>query len=269
MKIYISADIEGVAGITHWDEAAKMRSEYAEYRQYMTAEVVAACEGALEAGATELLIKDAHGTGRNIIADALPDEARLIRGWSGSPLAMVQDIDNSFDALVMVGYHSKAGTDTNPLAHTNTLETQALLINGEVVSEFFIHTLAAAMHGVPVVFLSGDEGIVEEAQATIDGVETVAASRGLGESTTSITPNLSRQRIKAGVHKALTRSPLLTALELPPHFAVEVHYRRPTSAYRTSHYPGARQNGPRSIAFETSEYFDVLRFILFTVLGRV
>ena len=97
MKAYLSVDIEGVAGIAHWDEASKREADYAEFQDQMTSEAVAACEGALEAGATEVWIKDAHGTGRNIRQEALPVEAVLIRGWSNHPLGMVQELDAGFD----------------------------------------------------------------------------------------------------------------------------------------------------------------------------
>src|SRR3546814_17699783 len=89
MKIYISADIEGVDGITNWNEAEKNHPDYPEFRERMTEEVVAACEGAIAAGATEILIKDAHGSGRTILAERLPDCARLVRAWSGQPPARV------------------------------------------------------------------------------------------------------------------------------------------------------------------------------------
>ena len=85
MKLYISADIEGVAGIAHWDEANKSHAAYQEFREQMTLDVAAACRAALDSGIEELLVKDAHGSGRNIIASMLPEEARVIRGWSGHP----------------------------------------------------------------------------------------------------------------------------------------------------------------------------------------
>ncbi len=136
MKVYISADIEGTAGITNWEEAEKPHATYQEFRARMTDEVVAACEGAIEAGAKEILVKDAHDSGRNIIAARLPDCARLIRGWSGHPFSMVQELDESFDALLFVGYHAKAGSDDNPLAHTLRLRIAHLAINGEIASDF-------------------------------------------------------------------------------------------------------------------------------------
>ena len=103
MKVFISADIEGVAGITSWDETNKNHSDYEYFKIQMSKEVAAACEGANECGAKEIYIKDAHASGRNIIPDYLPENAYLIRGWSGDPLSMVQGIDDSFDALIFIG----------------------------------------------------------------------------------------------------------------------------------------------------------------------
>ena len=96
MKVYISMDIEGITGITHWDEATKNKADYRVFQEQMTDEVVAACEGALNAGATEIFVKDAHDTGRNIITSRLPEEAIMIRGWSGHPFCMLQELDETF-----------------------------------------------------------------------------------------------------------------------------------------------------------------------------
>lgn len=269
MKVYISADIEGVAGITHWNEARKSEPDYLEFRRRMTAETVAACEGAIAAGADEILIKDAHGTGRNIEAEALPACARLIRGWSGSPLAMVQELDASFSAVLMIGYHAKAGSADNPLAHTLSLDVQRIVLNGELLSEFLMHTYAAALFEVPVAFLSGDSGIVADVQALNPAIATLATSTGIGESTVSMAPVHARERIRAGVEQALRRDLAACRVALPDRFAVEIHYRKPTSAERTAHYPGARRTGACSIGFECEHYYEVLRLILFTVLGRI
>src|SRR6478736_2093084 len=131
MKVYISVDIEGVAGITHWDETNKAHADYAEFREEMTRETIAAIEGAEAAGAREILIKDAHETGRNLITSMLPGHVRLIRSWAGHPLCMVQELDASFDAVMMVGYHAAAGSEGNSLAHTLSLDAAEIRINGK------------------------------------------------------------------------------------------------------------------------------------------
>jgi len=128
----------------------------------MTREVVAACEGALSANVTDILIKDAHGSGRNIIASQLPECARLIRGWSGHPFNMLQQIDQTFDATILTGYHSKAGSEPNPLAHCFRLYIDYIKINGELASEFLFNAYVSALVNVPVVFVSGDKGICED-----------------------------------------------------------------------------------------------------------
>jgi D-amino peptidase len=263
MKVYISADIEGIAGISHWDEARKEHATYQEFRGEMTDEVVAACEGAIEAGAKEILIKDAHGTGRNIIASRLPGSARLIRGWSGHPLAMVQELDASFAALVYVGYHSKAGTQDNPLAHTLTLQIAGLRLNGELCSEFRLHSYAAALYGVPVVFISGDKGICAEASQLIPAIRSAAVSEGRGASTISIAPAVAQRLIREGVGESLKSDLARCRVELPKHFVLEISFTNPIDAYRKAWYPGASQSGPQTVRFESDDYFEVLRAIRF------
>lgn len=149
MKVYISVDIEGVAGITHWDEAQKNHPDYAEFREQMTREAVAAIEGAEAAGATEIWVKDAHDSGRNLITSMLPANIRLIRSWAGHPLCMVQELDPSFDAVMMVGYHAAAGSEANALAHTLSLKPHLIRLNGRMASEFYIHALAGSLKRSP------------------------------------------------------------------------------------------------------------------------
>jgi D-amino peptidase len=263
MKVYISADIEGTAGITNWEEADKPHDTYQEFRERMTGEVVAACEGAIAAGAKEILIKDAHDSGRNIIVGRLPDCAKLIRGWSGHPFSMVQELDESFDALVFVGYHSKAGSDDNPLAHTLRLRVAHLAINGEIASEFQIFSYAAALVQVPGVFLSGDSGICADAQRINPGIVTVPVSRGIGPSTLSIAPGLAVKEIRAGVTRALQGNRSACRITLPKHFTLEIKFTTPIDAYRASWYPGAKLAAARTVQFEADDYFEVLRAIKF------
>lgn len=265
MKVYISADIEGVAGITNWDEAEKNHPDYPEFRERMTGEVVAACEGAIAAGASEILVKDAHDSGRNILAERLPDCARLVRGWSGHPLAMVQELDSSFDAVLLVGYHAKAGTEANPLAHTLTLRVARLTINGTLASEALIHSWAAALHRVPVVFLSGDRGICEDARTFNPGLTTVAVSEGIGPSTVSLAPVRARRLIRDGVTAALAGDRDACRIELPGQFVLEITYSNPVQAYKSSWYPGARHLGGQTVRLESDSYFEVLRALRFMV----
>lgn len=265
MKIYISADIEGVAGITNWNEAEKNHADYPEFRERMTEEVVAACDGAIAAGASDILIKDAHGSGRNILAERLPACARLVRAWSGHPLAMVQELDSSFDAVLLVGYHSKAGSEANPLAHTLTGRVAKMSINGTVASEALIHSWAAALHRVPVVFLSGDKGICADVRTFNPGITTAAVSEGIGPSTVSLAPVRARALIRDGVTAALKGDRDACHLTLPDRFVLEVLYSNPVQAYKSSWYPGAKHMGDQTVRLEATDYFDVLRALRFIV----
>jgi D-amino peptidase len=265
VKIYISADIEGITGTTHWDEAEKKKSDYSEFREQMTAEVVAACEGALNAGATEIWVKDAHDTGRNIIASKLPEGVRLVRGWSGHPFSMVQELDQTFHAMIVIGYHSRAGSDTSPLAHTMTGSVAHIKINDRYASEFLLHTYAAALVNVPVVFVSGDEGLCQEVTSLNPNIVTNAVMQGIGNSTVSIHPHLAIKRTREGVEKALQGDVSRCQIPLPDHFSIELRYKDHAKAYQSAFFPGANLKEPYTVQFESDDYFEVLRFFLFTV----
>jgi D-amino peptidase len=268
MKLYISADIEGVAGIAAASEVDMSKgAEYAPFQKQMTDEVAAACRGGFAAGAEAIMVKDAHWTGRNIDVHALtaPEgrQLQIIRGWSGHPYAMVQGIDSSYAAAAFVGYHSAAGLGGNPLAHTLSGRAFARMeINGQVASEFMLYGYAAATVGVPVAFLSGDAALCAQAEALVDGIVTVATLQGQGASTVSITPGESVRRIEAGVAKAL-KGRLPPPLAVPSDLHLRLVFNKPADAYAKSFYPGARQTADNELVFETREYLPLLTFLWF------
>ncbi len=266
MKIFISADIEGVAGIANWEEARKSSNAYSYFAEQMSKEVAAACEGATVAGATEILVKDAHGTGRNIDPSKLTENAKIIRGWSGHPYKMLQGIDETFDGVAFVGYHSYGGSNANPLAHTiNSSVINYIKLNGEYLSEFLMHSYLAAYLGVPVVFLSGDKGLCEDAKKLNDNIVTVAVSEGKGASSISIHPDKAIEKIKEGMKKALKKDLSKNNINLPDKFRLEIGYNFHGDAYKNSFYPGAVQKGEKSIIFETDDYFEIMRATSFLV----
>jgi len=266
MRVFISADIEGCAAIATWDEVHKGGAGYQEFREQMTAEVVAACEGARAAGATDILIKDAHETGCNLIASCLPDYARIIRAWSGHPYVMMFGLDPSFDAAVFVGYHDAAGSESSPLAHTMNDRIARLSINGELASEFTVNAYTAALNGVPPVFLSGDRGICAAAQRMVPGMKTVAVSEGAGRATVSIAPRMAVRMIRDGVEEALAQDLSRSTIALPERFEVELEFNNASDAYRSSFYPGVEHSKPCTLRFVSDDYFEVLRAIRFITL---
>jgi len=265
LKIYISADIEGVTGVTHIDEIRKAEKDYSEYQEQMTEEVNVACKGALAAGAKEIYVKDAHGSGRNILVHKLPECVRLIRGWGDHPFGMMQQLDESFDAVLMVGYHSCAGSEQSPLSHTFNNNIYTIRINGTEASEFVLNSYTAALAGVPVVFVSGDEGVCAQAKAFISGIKAVAVKSGVGNSTINIHPQLAVQKIEKEVKNALTSDISALKIKLPGHFKVEIDLRNHLLAQRASFFPGVIRSGSQSVTFESDDYFEILRTFMFVV----
>ena len=264
MKIFVSADIEGVTGITDWPEAELGHADNAEFRERMTAEVVAACEGALAAGATEIVVKDAHWTGRNLLAERLPRQAQLLRGWSGHPYSMVQGLDRSFHAALFVGWHSGGSCGGNPLAHTlSSGRLAGIRINGQWASEFLLHAWAASLEGVPVAFVSGDEALCATVQAFDPAITTVAVTRGLGAATLAQHPAARRERIRTEAARALAAPLRVRPAQRPPHFDVHVVYKDARSAWRKSFYPGATRVDATTLGFASDDWFEVLRLLQF------
>jgi D-amino peptidase len=268
MKLYISADIEGVAGVAAASEVDIGKvTEYAPFQKQMTDEVAAACRGGFAAGADAIMVKDAHWTGRNIDVHALvaPEgkQLQIIRGWSGHPFGMVQGIDGSYAAAAFVGYHSAAGGAGNPLAHTLSGRSFARMeVNGQLASEFLLYGYAAATVGVPVAFVSGDGALCAQAESLVDGIVTVVTLEGHGASTVSIAPGESVRRIEAGVARALTGR-LPPPLAVPGDLHLRVVFNKPADAYAKSFYPGARQTADNELVFETRECLPLLTFLWF------
>jgi len=266
MKLYISVDMEGITGVAHWDDVTHGKHRYSQIQKQMTAEVQAACEVSFKAGAKEIVIKDAHDTGRNLLIDLLPENVRVIHGWSGHPYSMVQEIDDSFSCMLTIGYHSCAASRFNPLSHTfSSRKVMYIKINERRASEFLINGLTAALHSVPVVFASGDEGLCQEIREINPNITTVAVLKGVGDSTISLNPNQSILKIKKGVEKALKSNMESCILELPENFTVDICFKQHPHAYRGSFFPGANLVDTNTIRFETDDYFEVLRLFAFTI----
>ena len=129
-RIFISSDIEGTCGICHWDETELGKAEYEPFRRQMTAEVAAACEGAIAGGCDDILIKDAHDSARNLLPAELPEKIQIFRGWGSDIHSMMSGIDASFAGAIFTGYHSPSNFDTSPLAHTMNTQNCSIKING-------------------------------------------------------------------------------------------------------------------------------------------
>ncbi len=163
----------------------------------------------------------------------------------------------------MIGYHSGSGTATNPLCHTLTTWVADIRINDRPASEFILNGYTAAMLKVPIVFVSGDKGLCDEVRNFAPDIRTVAVKEGIGKSTISIHPDLAVSWIRGEVTLALQGKSIHRPIDLPLHFTVEIRYKEYYNAYRNAFYPGAKLTAPYVMTFETDNYFEVLRLLLF------
>ncbi len=263
MKVYISVDIEGITGITNWDEARKEHSDHEWAAEQMTDEAIAACEGALEMGATEIYVKDAHDSARNMDIRKFPKEVTLIKGWTECPESMMAGIDRSFDAGIFIGYHSGAGSNGNPLSHTMHADKSIYIkINGELVSEFTINAYIAASYDVSVVFLSGDENICNESKELIEDIGTVATKRGVGGATFNMNPKTALENIKSGVKEGLTNIQQCKLVALKKH-TVEIRFKEHKDAHRAKFYPGVILIDDYTIEYEANDIREMITTMMF------
>jgi D-amino peptidase len=263
LKVFISVDMEGITDVIHRDETGSSSSDYEYCRALMTREANAAIEGAREAGAAEIVVRDSHGSGRNLLPEELHTQAKLLREWAGSPYSMMEGLDGSFDAVVYVGYHAKAGTRDATLRHTmSSVSIRDLKVNGVSLPEAGWNGLIAGHHDVPVVFISGDKAACDQARALFGDIEAVAVKEGLGEACLNLHPQKSRELIKSGVKQALGRLAKFKPLKYPPPYTIEVQFRHEREAYRASWYPNANRAGDWGVAYTSSDFLDVLRFFL-------
>ena len=178
-RFFISADIEGVCGVVDWQETNLSEKLGDYFKKQMSKEVAAACEAAYASGVKEILVKDAHASGRSIDPSLLPKATKILRSWPRNPFSMMGGIDDSFQGAGFIGYHSGAGSDGNPLAHTMNGNIFELLINDIKASEFVLNTLTAAYFKVPVYFLSGDKALCESAKTIAPNIKTAAITEGI------------------------------------------------------------------------------------------
>lgn len=269
MKLFISADIEGCAGTTLNYETHKEEPAYQKYAKQMTEEVVAVCEAALASGVDEIVVKDGHGDATNIDIMAMPEHVTLIRGKSGHPINMMYGLDETFDAVFYVGYHAPAGDPDSPLSHTSTGASNFIELNGKRMSEFMLNSYTAAMYGVPVLFLSGDEKICTLSKELVPQITTVSTKKGVGGCAYNVSPKTVIKDLKQAVTKALSGdlSEKLAAcrVQLPNEFVYEVNYKDLKKAYQMSFYPGMESVDARTNRLTSKNWMDIVTAHSFVV----
>lgn len=264
LKVYISADMEGIAGVVTADQIGPSGFEYGRFREFMTAEVLAAIQGARDAGATEFVISDSHGNGESLLIERFPEDVTIVRSWP-RPLMMMQGIDSTFDAAIFIGYHAATTTPAGVRAHTiSSAHYAAVELNGIAMPEAGINAAIAGYFGVPVVAISGDNVAVSEAQKLIGDMAGAVVKRAIGfHSAATSTPQaaqaLIRKQVKSGVERRariepyVLKNPVVLDLTFKNYLPSEVLSLLPIVERTTSH----------AIRFEGKDIIEVSRFLEF------
>jgi D-amino peptidase len=261
MRIYVSVDMEGLAGVAHAQQVAfgptNDRTDYDRSRALMAGEANAAIESAYELGAREVVVNDSHWQMRNLRAEDLNDAARLIVG--DKPLSMTQGVgeapDGSFDGAIFVGYHAGAGNGRGVISHTYSSATiLELRVNGTPHNEAGVNAIRLGHFGVPVLLVAGDDALAAEIEALLPWAERVVVKRGLGYSLAdSLSPRAARAAIREGVKRAIERIDQMQLYQPELPLRGELDLRLPMMADHAAVLPGVERIGPRTIAFSAPD----------------
>lgn len=264
LKVYISADMEGVVGAVTGDQLGPGGFEYGRFRQLMTDEVNVAIEAAREMGATEILVSDSHGNGENLLIEQLPADIQLVRSWP-RPLMMMQGIDDTFDAAIFIGYHSSTTNTEGVRAHTiSSANLTAVRINGTEMLEASINAAIAGDFGVPVVMISGDDATIEEARRVIGDMEGAIVKWSYGfHSARTLMPEPALERIRDRVRAALGRLDDFEPYRMEAPVELEVSFKNYMPVELLAYLPVVERVDAHTIRFVGENMTEVSKFIAF------
>jgi len=272
MKVYISTDFEGVAGIVDWDQIMVGSTDYVLGRRLLLGELNAAIAGAREAGATEFVVNDSHSSMRNLEPDLIAGNATLISG-KHKPLYMMEGLDATFDAIFFLGYHGSVGASRAILSHSyNPRAIWEVRLNGDIVGESALNALVASHYGVPIALVTGDQVTAAEARRIEPSPHCVEVKRSISRTAAeSLHPAVARERIREGALMSLTE--LLPAT--PPTFArpirLEVTFLTADMAEMAGWLRGVERAGDdtRASSYTSDDPLDVFRtFVTIVMLTR-
>jgi D-amino peptidase len=258
MKIYIITDLEGVAGVVLRDQQLKGHKEYDEACSLLTKEVNAAVEGILSVGEAEIYVNDGHGGGFNFVLEELDEEAKFVLG-SSRPFT-VGGLDESFDAVFLLGYHSMAGSKKGVLSHTmNSRDIYRVIFNGAEIGEIGIEALLAGYYNVPVALVTGDAAAVSEAKKILGDVETVTVKWGLGRLyAICISPKKARVLIREAAAETTMMIDKYKPFKVNPPYEVVVEYLTAENADVRSKRRGVERINERTLRIKSNDLKDAL-----------
>jgi D-amino peptidase len=264
LKVYISVDMEGIGGVVTGDQLGPQGFEYARFREFMTAEALAAVNAARQAGATEILVSDSHGNGQNLLIEKFPDDVRVIRAWPRR-LSMMAGIDASFDAVLFIGYHSSSSNIAGVRAHTFSSATLTdVKLNGRSVTEAEWNAAIAGHFGVPVVMISGDEAVIAEARRALGPIEGAEVKKALGfHSASNLPPSAAQALIAAKTKDALARRAEMKPYKVSEPVRIEVSFKHYRAAEALSYLPGAERVDAHTVRYTARSMLEASDFMVF------
>ncbi len=264
MKIYISADMEGVVGAVTAEQLGPTGFEYQRFREFMTQEVNAAIEAAFEAGATEIVVSDSHGNGQNLLIEKLPKNILLVRAFP-RPLMMMQGIDETFDGVIFLGYHSSTTNPQGVRAHTMSSARLAdIRLNNISMSEGGVNAAIAGHFNVPVIMVSGDDAAVKEVTALLSDVEGAVVKWNYGfHSAMTIMPEAAYALIREKVKKAVGRIKAFKPYKLKTPVQLDVRFKNYRPSEVLSYLSIVERTDAHSIRFMGKDIIEVSKFMEF------
>ena len=264
LKIYISADMEGVVGVVTADQLGPQGFEYNRFREFMTEEVKAATEAAFEAGATEIVISDSHGNGENLLIDKLPKNVTIVRSWP-RPLMMMQGIDETFDGAIFIGYHTSTNNMAGVRAHTiSSARLADVRLNGVSMPEAGINAAIAGHFNVPVIMISGDDVIVKEATDLLGNIEGATVKWAISfHAAKTVTPEIAYDLIRQKTRKAIARIKEFKPYKLAQPVQLDVRFKAYRPAELLAYLAIVERTDSHSIRFRGKDIIEVSKFLEF------
>lgn len=265
LKVHISVDMEGIAGVVTGDQLGPSGFEYGRFRDFMTKEALAAVAAAKEAGATEVVVADSHGNGENLLVEQFPPDVRIVRSWPRR-LEMMGGLDQTFDAAVFIGYHASTTNPSGVRAHTFSSATLTkVTLNGVEMSEGSWNAAIAGHFNVPIVMVSGDDAAVAEIRKVVGNLEGVETKKSLGfHSALTMTPQAVQALIGPAVKAGLARRSSLTPYKPQGPLVVDVTFKHYLPAELLAYLPMFERSSAHSVRFrpkDMAEAAAVMQFI--------
>lgn len=264
IKILISVDMEGLAGVVTEQQLGPAGFEYNRFREFMTNEALAAIEGARQSGATEIVVVDAHGNGQNLLIEKLPNDVKLIRSWPRKN-HMVSGIDESFDGVMLIGYHSSTTNMEGVRAHTfSSAKLTNVSINEKPVSEGIWAAMVTGHYNVPVILISGDNIATKETKDFVGDMETAVVKEAYGfHSAKSLTPAAACQVIKEASAKAVKRIKDFKPYKVTTPVTLDVSFKNYRPVELLSYLSIVKRTNSHTIRFIGDDMIKVSDFFIF------